>query len=47
MHTIGYFLFMNIDFDLIQHDITKPDKHIIAIIHTNSSLTKFVIINSM
>jgi hypothetical protein len=28
---------MNIDFDPIQHNITKPDKHIIAIIHEHSS----------
>jgi hypothetical protein len=36
MDTIVYFLFMNIDFDPIQHDITKPGKHIIAIIHKHS-----------
>jgi hypothetical protein len=37
MHTIVYFLFMKIDFVRIQHDITMPDKHIIAMIHTHSS----------
>ena len=37
MDIIVYFLFMKIDFDPIQHDITKPGKHIIAIIHTHSS----------